>query len=163
MKKKCTKTLKNSFINVFLVLGILLAGCTSSKKEEISYQTVSTIEKAMEIADFPLEVPEEIASSVLKEVNVYETGMIEVIYLNLNHHETCVVRKAEGNESDISNNYEEYAKVEDIEIDGIHYTMKGIRSNVYLVLWKNEGYSYSLYLAKGKYQPEVIELLKEIK
>lgn len=163
MKKNCLKTIRNSFVSTLLIVGILTLFACTNKKKEASYQTVSTVEKAVEIAGFPLEVPEEIASSVLKEVNIYESGMIEVIFLNLNHHETCVVRKAKSDEKDISNNYEEYARVEDLEMDGIHYTLKGIRSNVYLVLWRNDGYSYSLYLAKGKYQPDVIELLKEIK
>ena len=163
MKKKDTKTIINKLINILIIIGILTLSACGSKRGEVSYQTVSTVEKAVEIAGFPFEVPEEIASSVLKEVNVYETDMIEVIYLNLNHHETCVVRKAKSNESDISNNFEEYARVEDLEMDGIYYTLKGIRSNVYLVLWRNDGYSYSLYLTKGKYQPDVIEVLKEIK
>ena len=145
-----------------LLITVSLTACSNTIKEE-SYHEVSTIEKAVADAGFPMEIPEELASSVLKEINVYDSGMIEVIYLDLNHHETGRIRKAKGNYSDISNNFEEYARIEDNERNGIVYTMKCIKSIVYLVLWNDNGYTYSLYVTKGKYLVDMYDVLDMIK
>ncbi len=139
----------------------MINGC--SKQVETPFHQVTTIEKAVVDAGFDMEIPEELASSVLKEINVYDSGMIEVIYLDLNHHETGRIRKAKGNYNDISGNYEEYARIEESEQDGIRYEMRCIKSLIYVVTWKNEGYSYSLYITKGKYMQDVLDNLKMIK
>lgn len=152
-----------SFIKAIVIFSLSISLLACSKNDETPYHQVTTIEKATEDADFPMEIPEELASSVLKEINVYDSDMIEVIYLDLNHHETGRIRKAKGLHGDISENYEEYARSEDHDRNDIHYTMKCIRSLIYLVLWEDDGYTYSLYITKGKALQDIFNILDMIK
>ncbi|MBR2067762.1 MAG: membrane lipoprotein lipid attachment site-containing protein [Solobacterium sp.] len=71
----------------FILFVFMLVGCRSNNHQ---YHEVSTYEKAMQDSGIDFEAPEELASSILKDIRVYDEGMIEIIYLDLNHHETAV-------------------------------------------------------------------------
>ena len=151
-------TLAKLLIN--LVCLFLFVGC---QNKNLGYHEVTSVKKASEDAGFSVEVPEELASSVLKTINVYDEGMVEIIYLNLNHHETGRVRKAIGDVELTDFVKEKYDKVEDVEINDITYTMHTTRNVIYLVTWKNDGFSYCMYIPKGKYTTEITDLLEMTK
>ena len=149
------KRVSKQFIICLLTL-FILAGCNDGNQ---GYHEVTSIEKAIEDAGFEIEVPEELASSIQKTINVYDAGMIEIIYLNLNHHETGRIRKAVGDKDVTDFLKEKYDKEEIYEYNDIEYTLFTTKNMIYLVSWKDSGYSYCMYIVKGKYTTEIDELL----
>ena len=68
----------------------------------------------------------------------------EIAEINLTRGEqTISFRKSKGDE-DNSGDYNVYDNTDEVELNGITYTMKGNDGTITLVIWQKDGFSYSL-------------------
>lgn len=139
------------FLILFL-LAITLLGCSAQEEEFvqmgnpwIDYDSLKEAEKA---AGFSLGLPENIADIyTAEEFRVMNGELLEVIYYD-DIREDITVRKAKGEDRDISGVYLEFDAVTENELNGINVTY--LRSgDICLMLFSRDGYSYSIYARDG--------------
>ena len=68
---------------------------------------------------------------------------------------------APGNE-DISGDYNEYADVREIDINGVSVTIKGSSGNYCAAVWTNENRSYALLLEKEITEEQIAEFVRAV-
>ena len=88
----------------------------------------------------------------------FADGMAQIIYTV--GEKDIYYRKSSGSE-DNSGDYNEYAVVETVDVEGIVVTLKGNDGGYSLALWESDGYSYSLGGLDGVSKEELVELVSE--
>lgn len=86
-------------------------------------------------------------------------GYAEIQYIG--NEDTLVFRKSVGME-DNSGDYNDYPVVKSVNVKNIQATMKGKNKTVYLAIWSDKEYSYSLHSEYGMDERSVIKLIEEI-
>ena len=88
-------------------------------------------------------------------------NIAQIIYYSKNDAAELVLRKAPGTE-DISGDYNVYAENEELNIGEINVAVKGNDGLLYLAVWTDGKYSYSIYLSTGCERDAFAELLTEL-
>ncbi len=113
------------------------------------FTDVSSISEAEEMTGFSITVPEAPAEYPDMYVRVMTGSMIEIIFENkANETEYAIdegyrIRKEAGTE-DISGDYNVYAEVTTVTVDGRAVTMKGNDGTVSVAVWTADEYSYAV-------------------
>ncbi len=141
-------------IGMAMVMG--LGGCGNSRaaSEEVTqmgnpFTDVSSISEAEEMTGFSITVPEAPAEYPDMYVRVMTGSMIEIIFENkANETEYAIdegyrIRKEAGTE-DISGDYNAYAEITTVTVDGRAVTMKGNDGTVSVAIWTADEYSYAV-------------------
>lgn len=102
----------------------------------------TSIEEAAKVTGFGLTYPQEYKGDKAADISVYTGSMIEIIYRDGSGTETMRIRKAEGSD-DISGDYNSYAQEETLNAGGKTVAAKGENGRYSLLVWEEEGYSYS--------------------
>jgi hypothetical protein len=105
-----------------------------------------------DLANLPF-VPEEIAYAA------YGDMLGEITYSGAG--QTAVYRKSNGG-TDNSGDYNTYASIKEITVDGRAVTLKGAEQNYVLALWSDGEFAYSLKLSDGLTEPAWRELIAGI-
>lgn len=168
------------------ILGIAAMGissCASSKVEETTaperpviigmanpFQDCQTLEEAASITGFSIELPTkeqlpEWADKIIYRASVVNTKLLEIIYPgDENFTKEIRIRKALATDKeDISGDYNSYEKEEKIELGGKSVIAKSNQDKIFVVIWNQEDYSYSLRVSQGLNKSEIIALMNEIK
>lgn len=127
-----------------------------------------TLEEAIELAGFDFKIPDTIEGYDSRSIMVIENQLIQAIYGNEDEKaglsdeelnkidwekvnfdpDKIVLRKAKGND-DVSGDYNEYSEITAITIDGKEVTMKGNNGTVYVAIWTENEYSFSVAANNG--------------
>lgn len=118
------------------------------------------------MAGFSIEAPESLEGYPQRLIQVIRREMIQVFYADgdLAEEETkhVLLRKGLGSE-DISGDYTPYDSVTTKEADGRTLTLKGSGDLVYLAVWTEDAYSYSVYCSAGMDADAILKLANELK
>ncbi len=118
------------------------------------------------MADFSIEAPESLEGYPQRLIQVIHKEMIQVFYTDgdLAEEDTkhVLLRKGLGSE-DVSGDYNEYDTVTTKEADGRTLTLKGSGDLVYLAIWTEGAYSYSVYCSAGMDADAIVTLANQLK
>lgn len=95
-----------------------------------------------------------------KHIRTMNEEMLEIIFIENEGKST--IRKAKGAE-DISGNYESFSMEKNEELEGKSITIKGNDGKFSLALWQDGEFSYSIDLADGVSEEEILGLAVSIK
>ena len=107
------------------------------------------IAEAAKLAGFEMTLPEGIeAKSIV--YRAIEGEMIEVIYFSGESSESEIMRfrKAKGTD-DISGDHNQYTEESGIESESLHIDTRGRDGMVYVAVWTDDGYAYSMTFQNG--------------
>ena len=129
-----------------LVCIFTLASCGGKKAAENTqtenpFTDCESLEKAAEITGFTLSAPDTLSGYRDKLIQVMRDEMIQIIFSK--GADTVVIRKARGS-GDISGDYNTYPEQVEKNVKNIPVTFKGEDEKVYLILWTNGEFSYSV-------------------
>lgn len=117
----------------------------------VGYQTLEDAEKAVGF---------EIEYTGIDEVINYSTIGDKILEISF---KGGYLRKAKGTD-DISGDYNEYATITKVEVDGKTVTLKGNDEKLLrLAVWTDDGYSYCLGIDEGASETELTNLVTSIK
>lgn len=119
-----------------------------------------TLAEAAQAAGVELTAPETVNGSDGRVFRAMENDLLEVIYRK-GEDETARVRKAAGTE-DISGDYNVYAQVDTVTVNGAQVTLKGEAGKVSLATWTAEGYTYSVSAEGGISSSDMIRLVANV-
>lgn len=121
---------------------------------------------AAELAGFAISVPETVDGYPLRLIQAVDGDMIQVFYatgdLADEAAQRVLLRKAVGSE-DVSGDYNEYAEVFEQDVGGRTVTFKGDGSLVYLAVWTDGSYSYSVSVSDGADLDAILALVNGLK
>lgn len=120
----------------------------------------TALEDAAKAVGFELSVPEKVSGSSRQCIQTMDSGMIQVFYGDEDHE--VLIRKAPGGE-DISGDYNVYTQVKATNVNGSVVTMKGEDGVVYLAIWSNGGYTYSISARAGMSEADMAALVRLVK
>lgn len=119
-----------------------------------------SLEAAGEIAGFEISVPESIyGDSEEISINAIDGKMIEIICKS--GTEQTRIRKAVGNE-DISSDYNDYDRIETIELNGYQITTKGSNDVINAAIWANDTFSFAIDTIPGFDINTIAKLIESI-
>lgn len=174
------KILKNMLLISIFCLAIIACGKKEKVKQEVieganvtqeqnvgipnPFVEVKNLDEASKIAGFSLEVPTTYEDYKKQVIQVIENDMIEVIYLDEeSDFEGFRIRKAKGTD-DISGDYNEYKNVEIVKIGDYEVTEKSDGGNIFIAIWTDGTYSYSIDTDRAELDAEAIaNLIQNIK
>ena len=106
----------------------------------VDYATLADAAKA---AGFELTAPETVEGySGDKTIQVVDGSMIQIIYSD-NSENRLFVRKQAG-DADISGDYNDYAEIKAVTVNGCDVTLRGSDGKVSTAIWTSGGYSYAV-------------------
>lgn len=108
----------------------------------------STLAEAAEVTGFPMECPNTFKEWNASEINVIANIITDVAYADADGQTVMHIRKAEGID-DISGDYNKYSFEKELEIEGKTVTVKGDDDLCHLLIWSDNGYSYSVTSETG--------------
>lgn len=121
-------------------------------------QECSSAETLSEAAGFPVEELEQLPFTVQETYYMYlGDGLAEIRYYGA-AEERLDYRKSVGTE-DNSGVYLDFDRVQGENVNGTKATLKGDEDCIYLILWQEDGFSYSIYYEEGIPAEEVAEWL----
>lgn len=168
------KTKKRAVISLFVasgaaaVFGIVFWNPSVRLKNQESSEMIqgiygeeeySSVEEMSEAAGFPVEEVKNIPFEVEKaEYRLLHGNLAEIIYSGKD--ETLAFRKSEG-EEDNSGDYTVYEEEKEEQVQGKTVILKGEQGKYFLAVWKEEGYSYSLWDAQGLEKELFLKMISE--
>lgn len=138
-------------------LQIQTAGKVQIPNPFVDYQTLAEAQKAV---GFPMQLPEKINTFAKDSISVMSERMIQVIYRK--GADDIFIRKATGSD-DISGVYENYEKTEKVTAGSVQAELRGDGTKVYVAVWTDETYAYSIYASAGMPVSEMTALIRQVK
>lgn len=135
-----------------LGLGSAAASGKLQEKKQVSEEFVNMInpftdsdslKEAEKLAGFSIVIPEQIQGSSNRIYRSLDQSLLEIIYEDRDGSEIARVRKGTG-EADISGDYNDYALEQKVSVKGKQVQLKGENNRFKLVVWSDNGYSYSV-------------------
>lgn len=123
----------------------------------VEYGTLADAAKA---AGVELTVPDVLNGSDGRVFQAIENDLLEVIYRK-GEDETARIRKAAGSD-DISGDYNVYAQMDTVSVNGVQVTLKGNSGKVSLATWTAEGYTYSISVEDGISSSDMTRLVASV-
>lgn len=120
----------------------------------------AALSEAIKAAGFELLVPEKVNGAPQSGVQTMNDEMIQVFYGD-EDNDVCL-RKAPGN-GDVSGDYNTYSQITTIDVNGISATLKGENNLVYLAIWNNGEYAYSISARTGMSNSDMVALVQAVK
>lgn len=164
-----------------LLAGLAFTSCGSSDfsdREEARQNGVGTVqmvnpfvdhktqEEAEASAGFKITLPKEIPEWVIKtdyRSSIVKTRMIEIIYSGDENYEREIrIRKAITDKKDMSGDYRSYSRERELQINNKTVTARMNEDKIYLVIWKDKGYSYSFRISDGADLETITKYISEI-
>ena len=121
----------------------------------VTYQSLEEAEKA---AGFALHVPESFEGAARREIAVIDGRIIDVTYLDGEDNRILTIRKGTG-EEDICGDYNEYTKEAVMDLGGLSVTVKGGEDRIFLALWQEGDYSYTVSFDEGGTEDQLKEII----
>lgn len=125
-----------------------------------------SLDAAEKIAGFAITVPETVEGYPNRMIQAVEKDMIQVFYTTGDPGEegteTVLLRKAVGS-ADVSGDYNEYASVISQELRGRSVTLKGDGKLIFLAIWTEGDYSYSVSVSNGMTSAAILDLVNALK
>ncbi len=112
------------------------------------FTVCETMQEAESIAGFALDAPESYNGWKMAEISVYNSQMIDIAYTDADGNPLMHIRKG-GGSKDISGDFNTYEYEKTEETGGRTVTYKGSGDLCSLILWTEDGYSYSVSLQTG--------------
>lgn len=107
------------------------------------YVDYETFADAAQAVGFALNAPETVDGySGEKSFQVVDGSMIQIVYTD-DGGNRLFVRK-EADDADISGDFNTYAEVNTVTVNGCDVTLKGSGGNVSTAIWTSHGYSYAV-------------------
>lgn len=125
---------------------------------ENPFVTYQSLEEAEEAAGFVLSVPESFEGAARREIAVIDGRIIDVTYLDGEDNRILTIRKGTG-EEDISGDYNEYTKEAVMDLGGLSVTVKGGEDRIFLALWQEGDYSYTVSFDEGGTEDQLKEII----
>lgn len=122
----------------------------------VDYQTLAEAEKA---AGYTIKLPEQIEGYKQTAYSVMSAQMLQVVYEK--DASQITIRKEAGTD-DISGVYIDYAKKEAQTIGGHQTELRGDGTHVYVAVWNQNGYTYSVYADAGVTAAQMSALVESI-
>ena len=122
----------------------------------VEYGTLADAEKA---AGFTFKVPEQINGCKQSYISVMDGKMQQVVYEKGESQVT--LRKMAGTD-DISGVYIDYAKKDQVAIDGHQTELRGDGTSVFVAVWNNGGYTYAVYADAGVTAAQMTAIVESI-
>lgn len=119
----------------------------------------NSMSEAAAAAGFDFTVPESIKDISKQTITTISNKIIEVTYGD----NSFILRKGTGGDADISGDYNEYEKTEELKVGETNVTIKGDGTSVMLALWQNGEYSYSFSAENGISTAELSDILLQLK
>ncbi len=123
----------------------------------VEYGTLADAEKA---AGFTFKVPEQINGCKQSYISVMDGKMQQVVYEKGESQVT--LRKMAGTD-DISGVYIDYAKKDQVAIDGHQTELRGDGTSVFVAVWNNGGYTYAVYADAGVTAAQMTAIVESIR
>lgn len=123
--------------------------------------SVETLEEAEAITGFALECPETFGEWNRSGIAVNNGKMIDVTYTDKDENARMHIRKAAG-EDDISGDYNTYDSAEETSAGSKTVTLKGNDQTVSLMIFTENGYSYSVNMDEGLSREDALKLAEMI-
>lgn len=120
----------------------------------------AALSEAVKAAGFELLVPEKVNGVPQSGVQTMNDEMIQVFYGD-EDNDVCI-RKAPGN-GDVSGDYNVYSQITVVDANGISVTLKGKNNLVYLAVWNNGEYTYSVSTRTGMSNSDMVALVHAVK
>lgn len=155
------------------MLVLTFAACSTGEKTDSGEDTgestgipnpfvdCENIDDAAGLAGFAITLPTDIpAGYELGSITAIENEMIQVIYNK--GENTLSLRKAAGTD-DVSGDYNEYAEVETVSVNGVDVTFEGNDGTVTVASWTDGTYAYAIRAAEdGLSAAEMTALAEEL-
>lgn len=119
-----------------------------------------TLQDAASIAGFEVIVPASIAGYNQDCIQAIDKDMIQVFYVD-DAENVILIRKAVGSE-DISGDYNTYTQEDTTTVGDMEVMMKGNDGLIYLAVWTNGDYTYSVSVHSGITHTSMADLIAEI-
>lgn len=133
---------------------------SSSSQTPNPFADCETKEEAEELAGFSLTIPESLEQEGSTEAyRAMKDSMLEVLVSG--EEDQIRIRKGAG-EEDISGDYTAYEKEDTVEIGERKVTVKGDETLVYLAVWQEGEYSYSVSSENGMALEDMTQLVEGI-
>lgn len=133
---------------------------SSSSQTPNPFADCETKEEAEELAGFSLTIPESLEQEGSTEAyRAMKDSMLEVLVSG--EEDQIRIRKGAG-EEDISEDYTVYEKEDTVEIGERKVTVKGDETLVYLAVWQEGEYSYSVSSENGMALEDMTQLVEGI-
>ncbi len=164
---------------VCAVMAVCLAACEgkvepSAKTGVVGEENVQipspfvdfkTLAEAEEAAGFEMTVPESMdgkQQSLIQAAKSSEGDSYDMIQVFYGSESEICIRKGKGSE-DISGNYEEYQKSTSLDINGIKVSARGNDEKIYVAVWTDGGYTYSIDAQGGLDTDTVTAAIAEVR
>lgn len=124
------------------------------------FQDYATYEEAADAAQYGFAAPQSVDGYPEVSYSVMNGGeMFQIVYRNGDGGEVTA-RKAPGDQTDISGDYNQYAEERIVDTAALTFTVKGDGEKAFVALWMDDdsGFSYSL-TAKDGMSPDAFEAL----
>lgn len=95
-----------------------------------------------------------------KDSRAIESFLVQAAYES-SDGSRILIRKAFGTE-DISGDYEEYTDAQAADADGRKVTLRGNGGKIYVSVWKDGGYTYSVSTNHGLGKETVLSIIKGV-
>lgn len=106
----------------------------------IEYDSIWEVEKE---AGFLVMIPTVLGTEEIQQITLINEEIVNICYPN-----GIIYRTAKGTE-DISGNYNQFDEINKFDINLYHVITKGYYNRVFLAIWENGTYSYSIYTPYG--------------
>lgn len=155
-------------MKIIFILMMILSLCSCNKPKESNTTMIAnpfvdcqSLQEAQTIAGFSLSVPNEIlVGDISYRVLNTDEKMIEIIVKEKD--ETITLRKSMSKD-DISGLYFDLKKETTINIKNINVTLRGFDESYVSALWRDNNYSYSLYIPSGRPSSYFEHIVSQIK
>ena len=126
------------------------------------FHIVDTLEDAEKETGIELLVPESINGSTAVEYQVYDEGMLEVLYEDADGNIIARVRKISGQQDNLSGDYNEYSVAKDVTSGDITVSVRGGNDKLYVAEWNANDASYALSVEDGMEESALLETVSSI-
>lgn len=172
------KKLSFLIFNCILCLGLImeLSSCNSTTIEKNNviigmanpFYDCNSLEEASEITGFTMTLPEksalpEWATKTIYRASTLNKKLLEIIYPEDDDLANEIrIRKALTTEKDISGDYNSYDEEKQISIANKNVTVKLNEGKIYLCIWQQGDYAYSLRVSYGADENDISSIINQI-
>ena len=124
------------------------------------FRDCSTLAEAQSVAGFDITLPEAAPEwATDTAIRAMEGNMLEVIYSS--DTDKLSIRKSSDSE-DPSGNYGHFEEISEMEVAGLRVTTKGNSGKIFVAVWTDGDYAFSIDSATGLSQDDLTAMISAI-
>lgn len=123
------------------------------------FQDFDTLGEAEAAAGYAMTLPERAEETV--NYRAISGTLLEAVYQK-DGEETLRIRKG-ADQSDVSGDYNTYATIKTIRVDGVNVRMKGAGSRMQLATWERDGHAYAISAASPLTIEDMMQLVRAVR